>query len=99
MVFNKKDLEKGLQNAIELNEFEFGHDVTSFYWQQNKNGVINRIEIGYRKYPGSFYLRFPLAFIKFNEIENILEEFIKKHKIETFYGKILFIRVLEIYQK
>ncbi|TNV71533.1 hypothetical protein FGO68_gene10986 [Halteria grandinella] len=87
MAFNKKDLEIFLRNAILLDGFKFGHDVTAFYWQKEADGVINRIEVGYRKYPGSFYLHTPLAMVKFNEMEDIIHEYIQKYGIENSYGE------------
>jgi len=55
-------------------------------WERFKETRIERINIGYNEYLGSYYLKGMGVYIRFNEVEDILNKVLDKYKIQQRYG-------------
>jgi hypothetical protein len=68
-------------------DFILNKDIMSYNWTQDRNGVIRRIGLGYRKYQSGFLLYPPNASIRFNKVELILENVLNKYNIKNTFNE------------
>lgn len=86
MSYTKKDFE-GQMKALLFEGFEFKKEVQGVSWKQEIGDHINQIIIGYKAYPGSFYMQTPFVSILFTEIERILKDSCDKSGIKQDYSQ------------
>jgi hypothetical protein len=65
---------------------DFSFDPNLGSWERMRKIRIERINIGYNEYPGSYYPKGMGAYIKFNDVEDILNKVLDKYKIQQRYG-------------
>lgn len=85
-MYTKKDFERQIK-SLAFNGFGIKNEIQGYSWKQQVGNRINQIIIGYKSYPGSFYLQTPSVSVIFREIENQLNVLYDKHKIELRYGE------------
>jgi hypothetical protein len=85
-MYTKKDFEKQIK-SLAFQGFNVKSEIQGYSWRQEIGGRINQIVIGYKSYPGSFYLQTPSVSITFLEMENQLNALYDKHRIELRYGE------------
>jgi hypothetical protein len=85
MFYSKKDFEKQIK-SLPFKGFDVKNEIQGYSWRQRIDNRINQIIIGYKSYPGSFYLRTPSVSVVFLEIENQLNDLYDWYKIESRYG-------------
>ncbi|MDR1202838.1 MAG: hypothetical protein LBL58_14590 [Tannerellaceae bacterium] len=79
-----KDVFNNCLSKLVNEDFSFDPDLGS--WERMKKIRIERINIGYNEYPGSYYPKGMGAYIKFNDVEDILNKVLDKYKIQQRYG-------------
>ena len=68
MIYTKNNFEKQMQ-SLPSKGFEFKSEIQGYNWKQQIDNRINQITIGYKAYPGSFYLQTPFASIVFLKLK------------------------------
>lgn len=85
-MYTKKDFENQMQ-TLQFKGFNFKKEVQGFSWKQEIDSRVNQIIIGYKVYPGSFYMQTPFVSILFIEIENILKNSCENSGIRQDYSQ------------
>lgn len=85
-MYTKKDFEKQIK-SLAFDDFNIKGEIMGYSWRQEVEGRMNQIVIGYKSYPGSFYLQTPFVSITFPAMEDQLNALYDKHKIELRYGE------------
>ena len=81
MAFNNTDLDNSFK-SIEIDGFIINKEIMGYSWTQWYEDRSNRIIIGYGGYPDAYRIYTPTADIYFDEVENYLSPFYKKHNIQ-----------------
>jgi hypothetical protein len=86
MIYSKRDFEIQMK-TLPFDGFEFRKEVQGFIWKQKvDDDRVNQIILGYKSYPGCFYLQTPSIAVIFLEIENQVNALYDKYEIKSRYG-------------
>jgi hypothetical protein len=85
MIFTKEDLKKSVEQIMPK-----GYTIKQYFgaiqFLKRESQRDLRMGISYNEYPGSYYPKGMGAYIRFNDVEDILNKVLDKYKIQQRYG-------------
>ena len=85
MIYSKDELDDSFKN-LNFEGYNFKKEIMGYSWTKDFPDRIERISIGYRGYPNSYYVYTPFVEIYFKIVEDIIEKFMIDFFPDKDYG-------------